>query len=93
LLADPDGRFGPDDALRRRLDVARLRQALAAAPELRVELLQGVGVVECWAPGTGREHEGGGAPRALGELEELAAAESALIDVAARLHAIARRVG
>ncbi|HEX3259015.1 MAG TPA: methyltransferase domain-containing protein [Pseudonocardia sp.] len=93
LLADPDGRFGPDDALRRRLDVARLRQALAAAPELRVELLQGDGVVECWAPGPSREHEGGGAPRALGELEELAAAEPALIDVAARLHAIARRVG
>jgi hypothetical protein len=50
-------------------------------------------VVECWAPGPSREHEGGGAPRALGELEELAAAEPALIDVAARLHAIARRVG
>jgi S-adenosylmethionine-dependent methyltransferase len=93
LLADPDGRFGPDDALRRRLDVAGLRRALAAAPELRLELLQGDGVVECWAPGTSREREGGGASAALGELEELAAAESALIDVAARLHAIARRVG
>ena len=57
-----------------------------------MELLQGDGVVECWAPGTSREHEGG-ALRALGELEELAAAESALIDVAARLHTIARRVG
>ena len=93
LLADPDGRFGPDDALRRRLDVAGLRRALAAAPELRLELLQGDGVVECWAPGTSREREGGGASATLGELEELAAAESALIDVAARLHAIARRVG
>ena len=61
LLADPDGRFGPDDALRRRLDVAGLRRALAAAPELRLELLQGDGVVECWAPGTSREREGGGA--------------------------------
>jgi len=49
--------------------------------------------VECWAPGTSREREGGGASATLGELEELAAAESALIDVAARLHAIARRVG
>ena len=89
LLTDPDGRFGPDDALRRRLDAAGVRRALAAAPELRLELLQGDGVIECWAPG---EHDGG-APGALGELEELASAEPALIDVAARLHAIARRVG
>jgi hypothetical protein len=29
----------------------------------------------------------------MGEQEELAAAESALIDVAARLHAVARRLG
>jgi SAM-dependent methyltransferase len=93
LLADPDGRFGPDDALRRRLDVAGLRGALSAAPELRLELLQGDGVVECWAPGGSRDVEASGAPGALGELEELAAAEPALIDVAARLHAVARRLG
>lgn len=93
LLTDPDGRFGPDDALRRRLDVAGLRRALAAAPELRLELLQGDGVVEGWAPGASRDGEAGEPTRALGELEELAAAEPALIDVAARLHAIARRVG
>jgi SAM-dependent methyltransferase len=73
--------------------VAGLRRALAAAPELRLELLRGDGVVECWVPGTSREREGGGASAALGELEELAAAEPALIDVAARLHAVARRVG
>jgi S-adenosylmethionine-dependent methyltransferase len=89
LLTDPDGRFGPDDALRRRLDADGLRRALAAAPELRMELLQGDGVLDCWGPGG----EGGGAPAVMGELEELAAAESALIDVAARLHAVARRVG
>jgi SAM-dependent methyltransferase len=93
LLTDPDGRFGPDDALRRRLDAAGLRRALAAAPELRLELLQGDGVVECWAPGTSRDREAGEPSGALGELEELAAAEPALIDVAARLHAVARRVG
>ena len=95
LLADPDGRFGPDDALRRRLDAAGLRRALEAAPELRLELLQGDGVLECWAPGAGRD-EGAGAPAAagaLGELEDLATAQPALIDVAARLHAIARRAG
>ena len=31
LLTDPDGRFGPDDALRRRLDAAALRALLADA--------------------------------------------------------------
>ncbi len=31
LLTDPDGRFGPDDALRRRLDAATLRALLEAA--------------------------------------------------------------
>ena len=63
LLTDPDGRFGPDDALRRRLDAAGLRRALAAAPDLRMELLQGDGVVECWAPGPSREGRAA-APRA-----------------------------
>ena len=52
LLTDPDGRFGPDDALRRRLDAAGLRAVLGADPDLRLELLQGDGVLECWAPGT-----------------------------------------
>ncbi len=88
LLADPDGRFGPDDALRRRLDADGLRRVLDADPDLRLELLQGDGVLECWAPAG----DGGGTPGALGELEQLAAAQPALIDVAARLHAVARRV-
>jgi SAM-dependent methyltransferase len=87
LLADPDGRLGPDDPLRRRLDAVGLRRVLAADPDLRLEVLQGDGVLECWAPG-GES----GAPGALVELEDLAAAEPALIDVSARLHAIARRV-
>jgi SAM-dependent methyltransferase len=89
LLTDPDGRFGPDDALRRRLDADSVRRALDADPDLRLELLQGDGVLECWVPAG----ETGGAPGALGELEELAVAQPALIDVAARLHAVARRVG
>ncbi len=95
LLADPDGRFGPDDALRRRLDAAELRRVLGADPDLRLELLHGDGVLDCWAPGGVREglRDGGAAAGVLGELEELAAAEPALIDVAARLHALARRVG
>jgi SAM-dependent methyltransferase len=91
VLTDPDGRFGPDDALRRRLDAASLRRALAAEPELHLELLQGDGVLEGWVPGAVRD----GGPAMAGpisELEECAAAEPALIDVAARLHAISRRV-
>ncbi len=91
VLADPDGRFGPDDALRRRLDAAGLRRVLAAEPDLHLELLQGDGVLEGWVPGAVRD-AGPAAARAVGELEERAAAEPALIDVAARLHAIARRV-
>jgi SAM-dependent methyltransferase len=91
LLTDPDGRSGPDDALRRRLDAGQLRHLLDADPGLRLELMQGDGVLECWAAGVIRD---GGAVTtgALGELEDLAAAEPALIDVAARLHAVARRV-
>jgi S-adenosylmethionine-dependent methyltransferase len=91
VLTDPDGRFGPDDALRRRLDAASLRRALAAEPALHLELLQGDGVLEGWMPGAVRD--GGPATAGpIGELEERAAAEPALIDVAARLHAISRRV-
>jgi hypothetical protein len=91
VLCDPDGRFGPDDALRRRLDAAGLRGVLAADPGLQVELLQGDGVLEGWAPRAVRDG-GPAAAGALSELEDLAAVEPALIDVAARLHGLARRV-
>jgi S-adenosylmethionine-dependent methyltransferase len=91
VLADPDGRFGPDDALRRRLDAAGLRRVLGADPDLRLELLQGDGVLDGWLPGAVRD-AGPAAAGQIGELEERAAMEPALIDVAARLHAIARRV-
>jgi SAM-dependent methyltransferase len=89
LLTDPDGRFGPQDGLRRRLDVATLR-ALLESGGLRVELLQGDGVLEGWVPGSVRD--GGPATAdAVAELDELAAAAEPLRDVAARLHALARR--
>ena len=89
LLTDPDGRLGPDDALRRRLDAATLT-ALLGDGGLRVELLQGDGVLEGWVPGAVRDG-GPAAARAVAELEELATGTVALRDVAARLHAVARR--
>lgn len=91
LLTDPDGRFGPDDALRRRMDATGLRAVLSAGGALRVELLQGDGVLEGWVPGAVRDG-GPAAARALAELEDLAVAAPALLDVAARLHALARRL-
>ncbi len=89
LLTGPDGRFGPDDALRRRLDAATLT-ALLRGGGLRVEVLLGDGVLEGWVPGAVRDG-GPAATRAVTELEELAAHVTALREVAARLHALARR--
>ncbi|TQM14095.1 class I SAM-dependent methyltransferase [Pseudonocardia kunmingensis] len=90
VLTDPDGRFGPDDALRRRLDAAALRALVEASGDLQVEVLQGDGVLEGWTPGSVRD--GGPATvREVTELENLAAAATPLLDVAARLHALARR--
>jgi SAM-dependent methyltransferase len=91
LLTDPDGRFGPDDALRRRLDAATLTALLEAAG-LRVEAVAGDGVLEGWVPGSVRDG-GPTAARAVAELEELAAHVAALREVAARLHALGRRPG
>ncbi len=89
LLTDRDGHFGPDDALRRRLDAATLT-ALLEGGGLRVEVLLGDGVLEGWVPGAVRDG-GPAATRAVAELEELAAHVGALREVAARLHGLARR--
>jgi S-adenosylmethionine-dependent methyltransferase len=89
VLVDPDGRYGPGDALRRRLDAAALH-ALLQAGDLRVELLQGDGVLEGWVPGAVRDG-GPGVARTVAELEDLAVHATALREVAARLHALARR--
>ena len=89
LLTDPDGRFGADDALRRRLGADVLR-ALLEDGGLSVEVLQGDGVLEQWVPGATRDG-GPSAARAVAELEELATGIIPLRDVAARLHALARR--
>jgi S-adenosylmethionine-dependent methyltransferase len=90
VLTDPDGRFGPDDALRRRLDAAALHGLLEAGDGLRVELLQGDGVLDAWVPGAVRD-DGPSAARSVAELERLAAGAAPLRDVATRLHALARR--
>ena len=89
VLTDPDGRFGPEDGLRRRLDAATLRRLLESAG-LRVELLQGDGILDAWVPGAVRDG-GPAATRTITELETLAAAADPLRDVATRLHALARR--
>jgi S-adenosylmethionine-dependent methyltransferase len=90
VLTGPDGRVGPGDALRRRLDAAGLRSLLGGPGGLQVELVQGDGVLEGWVPGS--VCDGGPAGiRAVEELEELAAGQVSLLDVAARLHALGRR--
>ena len=89
VLTDPDGRFGPDDALRRRLDATALRELLTREG-LEVELLQGDGVLDGWVPGSVRDG-GPSAARSVAELERLAGAAEPLRDVATRLHALARR--
>lgn len=91
LLRDPHGRFGPDDALRRRLDAATLRELVVAAG-LAVEVLHGDGVLEAWVPGSVRDG-GPTAARAIADLEALAVAAEPLRDVSTRLHALARRHG
>lgn len=89
LLVDPQGRCGPDDPLRRRLDADALRALLEDAG-LVPETVQGDGVLDGWVPGA--VHDGGpAAVRAVAELEAMAAGRPALLELAARLHALARR--
>jgi S-adenosylmethionine-dependent methyltransferase len=92
VLTDPHGRFGTDDALRRRLDAATLRSLLEDGGALRVEVLQGDGVLEGWVPSAVRDG-GPAAARAVAELEDLAASAAPLVEMAARLHVLARRAG
>lgn len=91
VLTDPDGRYGPDDTLRRRLDGPAVTALLEDTRRLRVELVQGDGLLEAWLPHSVRD--GGPADmRGAAELEELAAGVPALREVAARLHVLARAV-
>jgi SAM-dependent methyltransferase len=91
LLVDPQGRYGSDDPLRRRLDADALRALLEEAG-LVPETVQGDGVLDGWVPGA--VHDGGpAAVRAVAELEAMAAGRPALLELAARLHTLARRPG
>lgn len=85
-LADPDGRFGPRDTLRRRYDAASATDLLGKAG-LTVEEIHGVRVVADLVPGAvlERDHE------ALAAFELAAAARPPLRDMASQLHLLARR--
>ncbi|HEX6341745.1 class I SAM-dependent methyltransferase [Umezawaea sp.] len=90
LLDDAAGQLaGTKDPLLRRFDIDGL-EALVMATGLKVELLQGYGVVSDLVPGSVLESSPGAA-EALAELELAAATRSPLRDVAARLHVLARR--
>ncbi|ROT31242.1 methyltransferase domain-containing protein [Micromonospora sp. HM5-17] len=86
LLADPDGRAGPRDTLRRRYD-ADSAAALLRAAGLEVEQIHGVRVFADLVPAVAAETD----PQALLELELAAAARPPYRDVAAQLHLFARR--
>lgn len=88
LLTDPEGRSGPEDPLRRRFDARSLHEMAARTGLLDVELVQGDGTLDSWAPPTG---DGEIAGRELAELDALASAVPALGEVAPRLHLLARR--
>ncbi|MGH3624650.1 MAG: class I SAM-dependent methyltransferase [Sciscionella sp.] len=79
----------PTEQVLRRFDTEGLHAVLTAA-DLRVELLQGDGVVADLVPGAVLESYPSAA-EALAQLELLAANRPPLRDLATRLHAIARR--
>lgn len=96
ILADPDGRFGAGDPLRRRFDVDGL-ESLLATGGLVVESTTGIGVVSGLVPGGIRP--GGNEPvRLAGQVAEprLAGLEAELAthrqlrEIATDLHVVAR---
>jgi SAM-dependent methyltransferase len=92
LLDDEAGQLaGTRDPLLRRFDAEGL-EALVSAAGLKVELVQGHGVVSDLVPGSVLDANPGAAD-ALAELELAAATRSPLRDVAARLHVLGRKHG
>jgi len=86
VLADPDGRAGARDTLRRRYD-ADSATALLSKAGLRVEEIHGVRVVADLVPGAvlERDHE------ALLAFELATAARPPYRDIASQLHLLARK--
>lgn len=91
ILQDADGRTGPADPLRRRLDVDTVGALLTAAG-LEVESTTGVGVLAGLVSGAARQAAPGGEAE-LVALEAAAAAHPELMRIAADLHVVARRPG
>ena len=99
ILADPDGRFGPDDPLARRFDITGL-QSLLTRGGLEVEAATGIGVVSHLLSSGSRsgvarqdaERPSGGPdvePR-LAQLEAQLAGHHPLREIATDLHVVAR---
>ncbi|GIF55176.1 methyltransferase domain-containing protein [Asanoa iriomotensis] len=86
LIADPDGRTGPRDTLRRRYDADGAADLLRGCG-LAVEDIHGVRVVADLVPAAAADED----PHALLDLELAASARPPYRDIAAQLHLLARR--
>jgi len=86
VAADPDGRAGARDTLRRRYDV-ETAAALLSTAGLEVEETHGVRVLADLLPATVLEED----PQALLELEIALASRPPFRDIASQLHLFARR--
>jgi SAM-dependent methyltransferase len=89
MLTDPDGRFAPNDPLRRRYDTADVQEMLAGAG-LIVDSVTGVGVLSGLVSGAARQAIPGGDTE-LARLESEAAVHGALLQIAADLHVVAHK--
>jgi SAM-dependent methyltransferase len=86
LMADPDGRAGERDTLRRRFDAPTATELLAKAG-LVVEQVHGVRVVADLVPGIVLERD----PDLLTSFELSVAGQPPLRDIASQLHLLARQ--
>jgi len=84
LQRDPDGRWGPQDPLRRRFDVEGVQHLLTGAG-LAVLRTDGVGVLSALVPRSGPAADPTAA-EALDDLERAASTDPALLGVAGSLH-------
>jgi S-adenosylmethionine-dependent methyltransferase len=89
MLTDPDGRFAPNDPLRRRYDAAGVVSMLSDVG-LIVDSVTGVGVLSGLVSGAARQAIPGGETE-LARLESDAAGHGALLQIAADLHVVAHR--